>query len=230
MRILVVDDELEIRKVLRLLLEKASHTVLEAANGAEAVDILRVDTAVDLCIMDVMMPKMTGIEATATIRTFSAVPILFLTAKSLEGDKELAYSSGGDDYLVKPFSSGELLMKVEALTRRYNTYNVKRVGTGEVIQLWGGVTIVPETREVIKNGTSLDVRDKELEILIYLARNRGRVVSPGEIYENVWGEMPLRSSGNTVTVHMLNLRRKLEEDPSSPKLIRTVWGKGYQVD
>ena len=230
MRILVVDDELEIRKVLRLLLEKASHTVLEAANGAEAVDILRVDTAVDLCIMDVMMPKMTGIEATATIRTFSAVPILFLTAKSLEGDKELAYSSGGDDYLVKPFSSGELLMKVEALTRRYNTYNVKRVGTGEVIQLWGGVTIVPETREVIKNGTSLDVRDKELEILIYLARNRGRVVSPGEIYENVWGEMPLRSSGNTVTVHMLNLRRKLEDDPSSPKLIRTVWGKGYSID
>ena len=230
MRILVVDDELEIRKVLRLLLEKASHTVLEAANGAEAVDILRVDTAVDLCIMDVMMPKMTGIEATATIRTFSAVPILFLTAKSLEGDKELAYSSGGDDYLVKPFSSGELLMKVEALTRRYNTYTVKRVGTGEVIQLWGGVTIVPETREVIKNGTSLDVRDKELEILIYLARNRGRVVSPGEIYENVWGEMPLRSSGNTVTVHMLNLRRKLEDDPSSPKLIRTVWGKGYSID
>ena len=230
MRILVVDDELEIRKVLRLLLEKASHTVLEAANGAEAVDILRVDTAVDLCIMDVMMPKMTGIEATATIRTFSAVPILFLTAKSLEGDKELAYSSGGDDYLVKPFSSGELLMKVEALTRRYNTYNVKRVGTGEVIQLWGGVTIVPETREVIKNGTPLDVRDKELEILIYLARNRGRVVSPGEIYENVWGEMPLRSSGNTVTVHMLNLRRKLEDDPSSPKLIRTVWGKGYSID
>ena len=230
MRILVVDDELEIRKVLRLLLEKASHTVLEAANGADAVDILRTDTYIDLCIMDVMMPRMTGIEATATIRTFSAVPILFLTAKSLEGDKELAYSSGGDDYLVKPFSSGELLMKVDALTRRYNSYNVKRVGTGEVIQLWGGITIVPETREVIKNGTPLDVRDKELEILIYLARNRGRVVSPGEIYEKVWGEMPLRSSGNTVTVHMLNLRRKLEDDPSSPKLIRTVWGKGYSID
>ena len=230
MRILVVDDELEIRKVLRLLLEKASHTVLEAANGADAVDILRTDTNIDLCIMDVMMPRMTGIEATATIRTFSAVPILFLTAKSLEGDKELAYSSGGDDYLVKPFSSGELLMKVDALTRRYNSYNVKRVGNGEVIHLWGGITIVPETREVIKNGTPLDVRDKELEILIYLARNRGRVISPGEIYEKVWGEMPLRSSGNTVTVHMLNLRRKLEDDPSSPKLIRTVWGKGYSID
>ena len=230
MRILVVDDELEIRKVLRLLLEKASHTVLEAAHGADAVDILRTDTTIDLCIMDVMMPRMTGIEATATIRTFSAVPILFLTAKSLEGDKELAYSSGGDDYLVKPFSSGELLMKVDALTRRYNSYNVKRVGNGEVIHLWGGITIVPETREVIKNGTPLDVRDKELEILIYLARNRGRVISPGEIYEKVWGEMPLRSSGNTVTVHMLNLRRKLEDDPSSPKLIRTVWGKGYSID
>ena len=230
MRILVVDDEIEIRNVLRLLLEKASHTVIEASNGAEAVETLRADAAVDLCIMDVMMPVMSGVEATANIRTFSAVPILFLTAKSLEGDKELAYSSGGDDYLVKPFSSGELLMKVEALTRRYNSYSVKRVGSGEVIRLWGGVTIVPDTREVLKNGVPVDVRDKELEILIFLARNRGRVVSPGEIYEQVWGEMPLRSSGNTVTVHMLNLRRKLEEDPSSPKLIRTVWGKGYSID
>ncbi len=230
MKILIVDDEVEIRNVLRLLLEKSLHTVVEASNGGEAVDILRADTEVDLCIMDVMMPVMSGVQATSVIRTFSAVPILFLTAKSLDGDKEMAYNAGGDDYLVKPFSSAELLMKVEALTRRYNSYNVKRVGTGEVIHLWGGVTVVPETREVIKNGSPVDIRDKELDILIYLARNRGRVISPGELYEKVWGEMPLRSSGNTVTVHMLNLRRKLEEDPSSPKLIRTVWGKGYSID
>ena len=125
MRILVVDDEFEIRNILRLLLTNAGHEVKDAADGALAVDMLREDTRIDLCIMDVMMPKMTGIEATEKIRTFSTVPILFLTAKSMESDKESAYSAGGDDYLVKPFSSKELLMKVEALTRRYNSYRSK---------------------------------------------------------------------------------------------------------
>ena len=89
---------------------------------------------------------------------------------------------------------------------------------------------MPESREVIKNGKAVELKDKEMDMLIYLAKNRGRVVSPGELYEGVWGEMPLPSSNNTVTVHILNLRRRLEDDPSSPRLVRTVWGKGYQID
>ncbi len=230
MKILVVDDEIEIRKILRLLLENAGYNVAEAPDGEAAVASVRADSEIDLCIMDIMMPKKTGIEATAEIRKFSPVPILFLTAKSLDADKEEAYSEGGDDYLVKPFSSKELLMKVEALTRRYNSYSPKAEGKGEVIRLFGGVLLSPETREVTKNGSLLDVRDKELDLLIYLSKNRGRVVSPAELYEGVWGEMPLPSSNNTITVHILNLRRKLESDPSSPKIIRTVWGKGYQID
>ena len=229
MRILVCDDELEIRNVLRLLLENSGYEVSEAHNGAAAVECVRSDSEIDLCIMDIMMPLMSGIEATAKIREFSDVPILFLTAKSLESDKEAAYSGGGDDYLVKPFSSKELLMKVEALTRRYTKYSAK-VGTSELISLWGGVVISPESREVTKNGTTVDVRDKEYDVLLYLAQNRGRVVSPSELYEGVWREMPLASSNNTVTVHILNLRRKLEDAHSAPKLIRTVWGKGYQID
>ena len=176
------------------------------------------------------MPMMNGVEATGRIREFSAVPVLFLTAKSLESDKEAAYGGGGDDYLVKPFSSRELLMKVEALTRRYNSYSAKGEQTGEQIRLWGGVVLMPEVREVTKNGVAIDVRDKEMDLLIYLAKNRGKVVSPAELYEKVWEEMPLASSNNTITVHILNLRRKLEENPSSPKIIRTVWGKGYQID
>lgn len=230
MKILVVDDEIEIRNVLRLLLEGAGYTVVLAADGDAAVNQVREDSQIDLCIMDIMMPKKSGVEATLEIRKFSPVPILFLTAKSLDSDKIMAYSSGGDDYLVKPFSSGELLMKVDALTRRYNSYSAKAEASGELIRLFGGVILSPDTREVVKNGNAVDIRDKELEILIYLAKNRGRVVSPSELYEGVWGEMPLPSSNNTITVHILNLRRKLEDNPTSPKIIRTVWGRGYQID
>ena len=227
MRILVVDDELEIRKVLRLLLEKASHTVLEAANGADAVDILRTDTYIDLCIMDVMMPRMTGIEATATIRTFSAVPILFLTAKSLEGDKELAYSSGGDDYLVKPFSYAELIMRVEALLRRYRVYRGKTEDDG-IVALPCGVEIDISLKTVRKNGEAVALRDKESAILFYLFERRGETVDATELYEAVWEEKAMSTSANNVMVNMLSLRKKLEDDPSTPTIIKTIWGKGYR--
>ena len=230
MKILIVDDEIEIRKILRLLLENAGYETIEATDGAAAVGAVRQDRGIDLCIMDVMMPNMNGIEATKAIREFSTLPVLFLTAKSLESDKEAAYSGGGDDYLVKPFSSRELLMKVEALTRRYNNYSAKGTVETESIRLWGGVVLMPQLHEVTKNGEPVDIRDKEMDMLIYLAKNRGRVVDAQELYQGVWGEKPLPSSNNTITVHILSLRRKLEDNPASPKIIRTVWGKGYQID
>lgn len=229
MKILIVDDEIEIRKVLRLLLQNAGYEIVEAADGVRAIEAVLDDPTIDLCIMDIMMPILSGIEATKKIREFSTIPVLFLTARSLDRDKEEAYSGGGDDYLVKPFSSRELLMKVEALTRRYNDYSVRGHG-GPVERLWGGVLLMPDRREVTKNGNIVDLSDKEIDMLIYLAKNRGNVVSPKDLYENVWGEMSLASSNNTVTVHILNLRRKLEDDPASPKIVRTVWGKGYQID
>ena len=230
MKILVADDEIEIRRVLRLLLESKGYSVLEAENGQEAVLAVKEDRDIDLCIMDIMMPRVSGIDATERIREFSAVPILFLTAKSLDKDKEAAYAGGGDDYLVKPFGAAELLMKVEALTRRYNMYSGKGDDNPEVLKLGSGIYLNVEKREVEKGGKRLDVRDKELEVLIYLARNRGRAIGSDELYSSVWGEVPMSNSGNTVTVHILNLRRKLEDDASTPKIIRTVWGKGYQID
>ncbi len=228
MRILVCDDEAEIRNIIRLLLENSGYEVIEAEGAETAVKLVFENRDVDLCIMDIMMPEASGIEAVRRIREFSSLPIIFLTAKSLDGDKEEAYGVGGDDYIVKPFSSRELLMKVDALIRRYTTYGAKE--DGETLRLYGGVVLNVDRREVIKNGAPIETRDKELEVLIYLAKNRGRAVGASELYESVWGEMALPSSGNTVTVHILNLRRKLEENPSSPKLIRTVWGKGYQID
>ena len=230
MKVLIVDDEADIRKVLKLVLTGAGYETITASDGRSAVNIVRDNKDIDLCIMDIMMPKMTGIEATVEIRTFSSVPVLFLTAKSLASDKSMAYSSGGDDYIVKPFSAGELLLKVEALTRRYNSYSVKDTDESEGIRLSGGITVNMEKREVLRNGNKVEIRDKEMEVLFYLVKNRGRCVSSEEIYESVWGEIPLPSSNNNITVHILNLRRKLEEKVSSPTLIRTVWGRGYQID
>ena len=160
----------------------------------------------------------------------AANPFASSTAKSLDADKEMAYGSGGDDYIVKPYSARELLRKVEALTRRYTSYSAKDLSKNDGIRLACGVVIDMHSREVTKNGLHVDMRDKEIDVLIYLVKNRGRAVSADELYEGVWGELPLASSGNNVTVHVLNLRRKLEDDSSAPKVIRTVWGKGYQVD
>ena len=121
-------------------------------------------------------------------------------------------------------------MKVEALIRRYTSYKTKPQYLGEEIVLAGGIVVNPDIREVYKNGTLLDIREKELDLLIYLAKNRGRVISGAELYEKVWGEVPLATANNAVTGYMLGLRRTLEDNPSQPKVIRTVWGKGYQID
>ncbi len=230
MRILIADDESEIRTVLKLILEGAGYEVVEADDGLCAYEAIECDRNIDLCIMDVMMPTLDGISATEKIREICSVPILFLSAKSLDKDKASAYSAGGDDFIVKPFGAKELLMKVEALTRRYNVYSSKSDESGEVIRIGREILIRTDVRQVEKCGRVVEMRDKEYETLLYLARNRGRAIDTGELYSAVWGEIPLLTAGNTVTVHILNLRRKLEDSGSSPKIIRTVWGKGYQID
>ncbi len=227
-KILVVDDEAQIRKVIRLLLEKKGYSIIEAGDGAAAVEIAGKEE-IDLIIMDIMMPSMSGIEATAEIRKGSITPILFLTARSLVGDKMSAYEAGGDDYLVKPFSSFELVMKVESLLRRYMIYKGKE-DESENIELGGGVSIDYEKRQVYKNGERIDLRDRELDILFYLYEHRGEVLDTKSIYEAVWGEAALQSGSNNVMVNMLNLRKKLEDDSSSPKVIKTVWGRGYLIE
>ena len=229
MKILVVDDEADIRKILRLLLQKQGYTVCEATNGADVAKIVK-GGGIGLVIMDIMMPKMNGVEAVAQIRSFSNIPVLFLTARSLDTDKEAAYLSGGDDYLVKPFSAKELLLKVESLLRRYMIYEGKNKGEGRVLSLACGIEVELDTKTVRKNGETVSLRDKESDIFFYLLDRRGDTVSSGEIFEAVWAEKVLPSSANNVMVNMLNLRKKLEDDHQSPKLIKTVWGKGYRFE
>ncbi len=222
-RILAVDDEPDLRGLLRILLKNRGYEVLEAASGSEAVELVRSEPRIDLVIMDIMMPGLSGVEACAEIRKFSTVPMLFLTAKSQLQDKAAAYASGGDDYLAKPFSQGELLMKVESLTRRYRVYRGKQ-DPGSDIEI-----TLDESRGIaLRRGQQIDLTDKEFAILRFFFQNRGQTISVQSVYEGVWGEKFLPSSNNTVMVHILNLRKKLEQDPANPKLIRTVWGKGYQ--
>ena len=222
-RVLAVDDEPDLRALLGIHLRAHGYVVVEAACGAEAVEAVRKDPSIDLVIMDIMMPGLSGVEACAQIRSFSTVPMLFLTAKSQLSDKAQAYESGGDDYLVKPFSRGELLMKVDSLTRRYRVYKGKPQVADE-----DGLALDEEHNAVLRSGKRIDLTDKEFAILRYFFQNRGKTLDVQRVYEGVWGEKFMPSSNNTVMVHILNLRKKLEEDPANPKLIRTVWGKGYR--
>ena len=223
--ILIVDDDPDIRKVLFFLL-KDNYFVEEAADGAAAVEYIAAHPETDLVVLDVMMPGMSGYEACGKIRALSNAPILFLTAKSAEADMISAYGSGGDDYLSKPFSQGEFLAKVNSLLRRYKEYRGK---PAEALTI-DGLEVDLETHSVKSSGKDVTLTDTEYAILEYLLKNRGSTVTAAELYESVWKERFLPGSGNTVMVHVLNLRRKIEETPSAPKIIRTVWGKGYQID
>lgn len=224
-RILVVDDEPDIREIVSILLQKNGYETRLAQNGGEAVRLARQEGPFDLVIMDIMMPEMDGLGACRAIRSFSLVPMLFLTAKTQEKDKYQAYATGGDDYLGKPFSPNELLMRVSSLIRRYRVYQGEGTATGGA-----GIEVNEETRQVRKNGTLVNMTEKELAILQFFLNHRGRPVDVATLYEGVWHEKYLPSSNNTVMVHILNLRRKLEDDPAQPTFIRTVWGKGYQID
>ena len=224
-KILIVDDDPDIRKVLRLLLQ-GLYTVSEAAGGGEALRLIQEQKDTDLIILDVMMPGMDGYATCDALRAYTNAPVLFLTAKSAEADRISAYRSGGDDFLSKPFSQDELLAKVTSLLRRYKEYR----GKPDAALAIENLEVDFSARTVVSNGQPVQLTDTEFSILEHLLRNRGTTVTAPELYEGVWKEKFLPGSGNTVMVHVLNLRRKIEENPSSPKIIRTVWGKGYQID
>ena len=223
--ILIVDDDPDIRKVLYLLL-RDDYTVAEASGGEAALKYIEAHPETDLVVLDVMMPGMDGFETCDRIRALSNVPILFLTAKSAEADRISAYGSGGDDFLSKPFSQGEFLAKVSSLLRRYKQYRGKPASALTL----EGLEVDLAGRSVKSNGKEITLTDTEFAILEHLLKNRGKTVTAADMYEAVWNERFLPGSANTVMVHVMNLRRKIEENPSNPRIIRTVWGKGYQID
>ena len=230
-KILIVDDDPDIREVLSIQLGNEGYDVLEAADGMKAIGSVAQNPDVDLVILDVMMPGMSGVEACMEIRRISSVPILFLTAKLKESDKAEAYGSGGDDYLVKPFSKAELMMKVKSLMRRYNVYKGKQeTEPGDTEIHIHDIMVNRESHKLTRDNQVLNITGTEYQIFMYLLGKRGKACSAQEIYESVWGEKFMPSSSGTIMVHILNLRRKLDLDPNKPLIIRTIWGKGYQID
>ena len=230
-KVLIVDDDPNIREVISVLLASEGYEVDAAENGSMAVEKVLSGEQYDCVVLDIMMPDMDGIEVCTKIREKSHVPVLFLTAKSQDQDKVEAYSQGGDDFLVKPFSQTELLMKIKSLIRRHTEYDKPAAGSEESdARLSDDIVVDTRKRSVLKDGVRISLTDKEFDILRFFMDHRGEVVQNKDLYENVWGEQYLTSAGNTSMVLILNLRKKLESDVSKPEIIKTVWGKGYRVD
>lgn len=226
-KIMVVDDHDDIREVIHVLLTNEGYQIIEAKNGKEALELL--DDSIDLIILDVMMPEMNGYQVCLLMREKTNAPILFLTAKGQESDKTLGFSSGEDDYLTKPFSYNELNARVKALLRRYHVYQGKKEEAKAIIRL-NDLEIDQEHKEVYLNKNKLSLTDIEYEILDYLVLNRKQVISASQLFETIWHENYYYGANNTIMVHIRNLRKKIEEDPQNPRIIKTVWGKGYYID
>ncbi|MGQ8874157.1 response regulator transcription factor [Paenibacillus amylolyticus] len=227
-QILIADDNSEIREIVKILLESENYEVIEAVDGQDAIDKVTEET--DLIILDMMMPNKSGLKACLEIREKTSAPILFLTAKTQDSDKQLAFSSGSDDFLSKPFSYTELVSRVKALLRRYYVYRGKeKIEESEHIVV-KDLTIHQDSKSVYIGEKEISLTDIEYQILMLLASKRRKVFSAENIYESVWQQPYFYTCNNTVMVHIRNLRNKLEDDPQQPKYVKTVWGKGYKIE
>ena len=228
-KILVVDDDREIREVIRVLLESEGYSIVEAADGSEALD--KFNPEIDLVILDIIMEGLSGYQVCQMIREKSNVPIMFLTAKGKESDLTLGFSYGGDDYIAKPFSYVELVARIKGLLRRYDMYKVNASGQVEdnIIE-WRGISLYLNKNDVRKDGEAVTLTHKEYLMLRLMMMNRGEFFSAQKLYENIWEEPFYQTSNNTVMVHVRRLREKIENDPDKPEILRTVWGKGYHIE
>ena len=225
-RILVCDDERDIVSALRIYLTAEGYEVLEAYNGSEMLR-LAATQEVHLILLDVMMPGMDGLSAMAELRKTSNVPVILLTAKSEDTDKVLGLNLGADDYVTKPFNPIEVMARVRSQLRRY-----LQLGGGQVLPTQvtiGGIMLDDAGRTVTVDGEPVALTPKEYDILYYLMQHPGKVYTPAELYSAVWNEAPV-GIDNTVAVHIRHLREKLEIDPSNPRYLKVVWGKGYKLE
>lgn len=228
-KIMVVDDDADIREVIEVLLSSEGYQVIMASNGKEALELINED--IDLIILDIMMPEMNGYQTCVHLREKTNAPILFLTAKGQDSDKTLGFSSGGDDYLTKPFSYNELNGRVKALLRRYHVYQGKSVKKeNELVYQSGDLKIDSRHRQAYLKDQPLELTDIEFEILEYLLINKRQVISPSQLFEAIWHEDYYYGANNTIMVHIRHLRQKIEEDPQNPIHIKTIWGKGYYCE
>lgn len=229
--IIVVDDDEEIREIVKVLLSSEGYTIYPAADGKQALELVHAHgKEIDLMILDVMMPGLNGYELCKKVREISQAPVLFLTAKNRETDLVEGYLAGGDDYMQKPFSYTELIARVGGLIRRYREYgNVGAPQDMTQISI-SDLVIDKDQMSVFRNGKELELTNTEYGILLLLSENKGKVYSLQQIYEAVWQDTFLASSSNTVMVHIRNLREKLKAEDTAEELIKNKWGRGYYID
>jgi len=226
-RILVVDDEASIREVLTQYLELEGFTVLQAADGVEALRSAEAQPP-DLVVLDLMLPGMDGLEVCRRLRATSAVPILMLTARSDETDKLAGFAVGTDDYVTKPFSPREVVVRVQAIMRRIEATSVPAMVLDDTLHL-GNLTIRAQLRYVEREGTPIELTAKEFDLLHFLATHPKQVFTRQQLLDNVW-DYGYYGDASTVTVHIRRLREKVELDPARPRHIKTVWGVGYKFE
>lgn len=225
--VLIVDDEKEISDLIGIYLRNEGYAVLKASDGLEALEVLK-KSEVHLIILDIMMPKMDGIQACMRIREEKNMPIIMLSAKSQDMDKIMGLSTGADDYVTKPFNPLELIARVKSQLRRYTRLNIPNEKKKDEIDI-GNLSINVATHEVIVDGKEVKLTPREFDILELLARNKGIVFSIEKIFESVWKE-DYYESDNTVMVHIRKIREKIEMNPRKPQYIKTVWGVGYKFE
>ena len=224
--ILIADDEGEIRSILRLLLTGEGYSVVEAEDGQAAVETACPE--IDLYILDVNMPRLSGILAAAELRKRCDTPIVFLTAYSGESDKVMGFSVGADDYIVKPFSNMELLMRVKAILRRGPSAPAPAAPQPANTVPIGDVTLDLDSQAVLRGGESIPLTYTEFRILELLATHKKKIYSLDNIYESIWGDNAVGDSA--IMVHIKNIRKKLGDNSRQPVYIKTAWGRGYYID
>ena len=218
-KVLMVDDEARMRKLVKDFLAIKGYKVIEAEDGEQAVDIFFKEKDIGLVILDVMMPKMDGWEVCRTLRRYSQVPIIMLTARSEERDELLGFELGVDEYISKPFSPKILVARIEAILRRGNA------GTGEILEA-AGIRVDKDAHEASVDGQPVDLSNKEFELLIYFMENQGMALSREKILNNVWN-YDYFGDARTIDTHVKKLRSKLGE---KGELIKTIWGMGYKFE
>lgn len=228
--ILIVEDDKEIREGIDIYLRNQGYTVFQAADGIEGLALIEKEE-IHLAIVDVMMPRMDGISMMMRVRELGyEFPVIMLSAKSEEVDKIMGLNMGADDYVTKPFTTMELLARVNSHLRRYSRYLeiMDNRKPDDKVYIIGGLELHEETVEVFVDGRPVKMTPIEFKILLLLMKNPGRVFSAEEIYERVWNEQAINT--DTIMVHVRKIREKIEINPREPKYLKVVWGIGYKIE
>ena len=227
--ILVCDDDKDIVEAIEIYLAPEGYNILKAYDGIQAIEMIKKNT-VHLLIMDVMMPRMDGIRATLKIREESNIPIIILSAKTEDTDKIFGLNVGADDYVTKPFNSLELVARVKSQLRRYTQLGTLSQEEASSIYQTGGLVINDDMKRVTVDGVVVEkLTPIQYNILLFLTKNKGRVFSIEQIYENIWNEDAINAD-NTVAVHIRHIREKIEINPKEPRYLKVVWGIGYKME